>query len=832
MRMRLPWAALLGAATTTAAAAAPFASLNSSCYNTTVTTGASDYYLYSACPFVSTGQEENYYGTWRNGFSLGTFTGYNGTVQYFGGGTGCTSPSDPRTSPITFVCGSSTALVSVNEGPECHYSFQVSTPEACCTPNCPSPTSAVTPSSTPPVTATPFPTYSSYPIATSTTVSNPFPGLYGQCFNWYSAYTYTSYQVCPFSNATQQTATSGNFYLGDYAGGSSTNVLVQNQYFSSGTWCNVANTYRSATLSFVCGGTNALLSVAETQTCKYAMQMSSPYACCNEQTCTASVTPSHSVSVSAVATSSPAPSTGPLAYLSGQCFFVTSTSPHGVVTICPFSGISLQSGPGVYDSLGTYSASTAGGMQQMYYGGAVCANGGTSTLTSSTLTLTCVPGSVGTSIISVTQTGACVYAATMSTPGACTIAQPSTASTPARAAPAALSSGAVAGIALGVCLPLCALLSCFIVWSRRRSKRFSELTRGPPSSASTARPSGVIFAGWFAGQQGEDGPRVVRRTEEPPVTFAPVAVGSGGARMNGRNPVPVGSLAAARRHQPSPPMSPRQQPRASSGAGARDIYAAALGTPPPASSLAPRVRANGPRAVVRTTVATAPASVTPDASSPPGVRLRGGGGVGTAAAVSGAAATWRHPLADDAAAHVDVLDTGLVPVVPAYARENEAAGVAIVPSYARDYEAAAAAAAAVSAAAASTDIYPDPASSASTSAATVSPTSAASAARLASVSDRTLLGTDDILVPCTICLSECDTPVTTPCAHNFCLECLASWIRAERERGNRPMCPMGRCGPIQGSPDALHPNLDLQRAQEATLALRSRLLRKQPSGEQ
>ena len=89
---------------------------------------------------------------------------------------------------------------------------------------------------------------------------------------------------------------------------------------------------------------------------------------------------------------------------------------------------------------------------------------------------------------------------------------------------------------------------------------------------------------------------------------------------------------------------------------------------------------------------------------------------------------------------------------------------------------------------------------------------------LLSSDDRRSARAADLCVPCSICLNECVRPVTTPCAHNFCLACLAQWIIAQRADGEEPMCPLGRCGRVQGSVDALRVNLDLQRAQEVLMA--------------
>ena len=70
---------------------------------------------------------------------------------------------------------------------------------------------------------------------------------------------------------------------------------------------------------------------------------------------------------------------------------------------------------------------------------------------------------------------------------------------------------------------------------------------------------------------------------------------------------------------------------------------------------------------------------------------------------------------------------------------------------------------------------------------------------------------DDVIMPCGFCLGECVHPVTTPCGHNFCLDCLASWITSRVKDGQVPKCPF-RCGKIQNSVSDLHPNKDLERA--------------------
>ena len=64
---------------------------------------------------------------------------------------------------------------------------------------------------------------------------------------------------------------------------------------------------------------------------------------------------------------------------------------------------------------------------------------------------------------------------------------------------------------------------------------------------------------------------------------------------------------------------------------------------------------------------------------------------------------------------------------------------------------------------------------------------------------------DVVTIRCGICLDECHCTVSTPCGHNFCRACLASWIRACIVAGGGPTCP-SRCGPI---PDSLEINKEL-----------------------
>ena len=110
----------------------PFLVLNGSCFRLNVT--ASPFvYEFQTCPFQISTQRELYGGTWRNGFSLGTYAGSKASsyTQSFIDGTGCTSPDDPRASSLAFDCGENTALTAAAEGPTCRYSLRLTCPQAC-----------------------------------------------------------------------------------------------------------------------------------------------------------------------------------------------------------------------------------------------------------------------------------------------------------------------------------------------------------------------------------------------------------------------------------------------------------------------------------------------------------------------------------------------------------------------------------------------------------------------------------------------------------------------------------------------------------------------------
>jgi hypothetical protein len=60
---------------------------------------------------------------------------------------------------------------------------------------------------------------------------------------------------------------------------SSSSGRLQAFYFENGDWCGASSQARTATVSLVCGGEDALLLVEEPSVCEYTFVLATPAAC-------------------------------------------------------------------------------------------------------------------------------------------------------------------------------------------------------------------------------------------------------------------------------------------------------------------------------------------------------------------------------------------------------------------------------------------------------------------------------------------------------------------------------------------------------------------------
>ena len=50
---------------------------------------------------------------------------------------------------------------------------------------------------------------------------------------------------------------------------------------------------------------------------------------------------------------------------------------------------------------------------------------------------------------------------------------------------------------------------------------------------------------------------------------------------------------------------------------------------------------------------------------------------------------------------------------------------------------------------------------------------------------------------CPICMDLIQNPVLMPCKHCACKDCVLGWLTASKERGEGPVCPVCRQGPVK-----------------------------------